>query len=67
MKDMRATFIVLGVICVVAMLLNPAMIAWFIIKGLEIAVILTVVNFIARVITGKRFVDIWKEMLDEQK
>lgn len=67
MKDLRTCLVIICAIAITVMLFNPAMIAFFFIKGVGLAVIMVVVNMICRIISGKSFLDLYREMREEQE
>lgn len=67
MKDLKACLVIICAISITVMLFNPAMIAFFFIKGVGLAVIMMVVNLICRIISGKSFLDLYREMREEQR
>ena len=67
MRDLKAMLVIICAISITIMLFNPAMIVFFFIKGVGLAVIMMVVNLICRIISGKSFLDLYKEMREEQR
>lgn len=67
MKDLKTCLVIICAISITVMLFNPAMIVFFFIKGVGLAVIMMVVNLICRIISGKSFLDLYREMREEQE
>lgn len=67
MRDLKAMLVIICAISITIMLFNPAMIVFFFIKGVGLAVIMMVVNLICRIISGKSFLDLYREMKEEQE
>ena len=66
-KGLEGFVLLAGIIAVIAMMLNPILTGWFLIKIIELIVILFVVNIATRAFTGKTLVQLLRSFGKEEK
>jgi hypothetical protein len=56
-----------GIIAIIVMMLNPLMAGWMLVKLIELAVVIAIVNFGCRVLTRKSLVELIQSLREREE
>lgn len=66
-RSFDAFVMLAGVIAVIALMSNPLLTGYVLVKAIEFALVMAVVNFGCRVLTGKRLIDLIRSFGKEEE
>ena len=66
-RSFNAFVALCGIVAVIAMMCNPLLTGWFLVKVIEFIIIITVVNFATRAVTGKGLIELIRSFEDKDK